>query len=141
MGRICAIDFGEKKIGLAISDLSKQIAFPFQTIITQKNDSLTAQAILNILREKTPIDLFVIGLPLHMDGKASPMSEKVKAFGEILKTVSSIEIVYFDERLSSKQVDNRLKEQNFSRKKRAEASDVLAAQLILEAYLNLLQGY
>ena len=136
MGRVCAIDFGEKKIGLAVSDLSKQIAFPFETVMAQKNDELTAHAVLKSLKEKMPIELFVVGLPLHMDGKPSPMSEKAKAFGEVLKTISNIEVTYFDERLSSKQVDVRLKEQNFSRKKRAEASDVLAAQLILESYLN-----
>lgn len=136
MGRVVAIDFGEKKIGLAVSDLNKQIAFPFTTVLAGKTFEETAQIVLKQLKEKLPIDRFVIGLPLHMDGKPSPMSEKAKAFGEILKTISGIEIDYFDERLSSKQVDNRLKEQNFNRKERAQASDVLAAQLILEAFLN-----
>lgn len=136
MGRIVAIDFGEKRIGLATSDLSKQIAFPFTTILAEKTFELTAQSILKALKEKLPIETFVIGLPLHLDGNPSPMSEKAKAFGEVLGKISSIPIVYYDERLSSKQVENRLKEQQFNRKKRAEASDVLAAQLILESYLN-----
>ena len=136
MGRIVAIDFGEKKIGLAVSDLSKQIAFPFTTVLAEKNYTLTIEAILKALKEKAPIDLFVIGLPLHMDGNPSPMSEKVLAFGKILEEISKIKVDYFDERLSSKQVDIRLKEQNFNRKKRSEASDVLSAQLILETYLQ-----
>jgi putative Holliday junction resolvase len=136
MGRIVAIDFGEKRIGLATSDLSKQIAFPFTTILAEKNFELTAQSILKILKDKLPIETFVIGLPLHLDGNPSLMSEKAKAFGEVLGEISSIPVVYYDERLTSKQVENRLKEQQFNRKKRAEASDVLAAQLILESYLN-----
>lgn len=136
MGRIVAIDFGEKKIGLAVSDLSKQISFPFKTILAEKNFELTAKAVLTHLKEKEPLEAFVVGLPLHMDGKPSPMSEKAKAFGEVLAQVSGLKVVYFDERLSSKQVDVRLKEHQINRKKRAEASDVLAAQLILESYLN-----
>ncbi|NBO24078.1 MAG: Holliday junction resolvase RuvX, partial [Chlamydiae bacterium] len=96
MGRIVAIDFGEKKIGLAVSDLSKQIAFPFTTVLAEKNYTLTIEAILKALKEKAPIDLFVIGLPLHMDGNPSPMSEKVLAFGKILEEISKIKVDYFD---------------------------------------------
>ncbi len=137
MGRIVAIDFGEKKIGLAVSDLSKQIAFPFTTILAGKNNLETVQILIQALKEKQPIETFVVGLPLHMDGKPSPMSEKAKAFGEELGLTTKINVTYFDERLSSKQVESRLIEQKINRKDRAKASDVLAAQLILEAYLNL----
>jgi putative Holliday junction resolvase len=135
MGRIVAIDFGEKKIGLATSDLSKQIAFPFKTVLALKDPALTIEAIMKVLKEKEPIELFVIGLPLHLDGNDSPMSLKAKEFGNKLHEITKIEVTYFDERLSSKQVDARLKEHHLSRKKRDEASDVLAAQVILEAFL------
>ena len=135
MGRVVAIDFGEKKIGLATSDLSKQIAFPFTTVLAGKNSQETIQLIMKALKEKEPIELFVIGLPLHLDGNESPMSLKVKEFGKILEEATHIKVHFFDERLSSKQVDARLKEQNLSRKKRDMASDVLAAQVILEAFL------
>ena len=136
MGRIVAIDFGEKKIGLAVSDLSKQIAFPFTTIKSEKTDELTIQSILKALKEKLPIEKFIIGLPLHIDGKASPMSEKAKNFGKVLEEVSNIPVEYVDERLTSKLAENILKEQHLNRKSRAQVSDNIAAQIILETYLS-----
>ena len=136
MGRVIAIDFGEKRIGIAASDLMKSIAFPFKTVEASYQLEKTLETVSNALKEKAPIDLIVVGLPLMLSGGDSPMSLKAKAFGEALAIKMHITVVFWDERLTSKQVENSLREQKINRKERAKASDVLAAQLILETYLN-----
>jgi putative Holliday junction resolvase len=136
MGRVVAIDFGEKRIGLAASDLMKSIAFPFKTVEASYQLEKTLETVTAALKEKMPIDLIVVGLPLMLSGQDSPMSIKAKAFGEALALKMQTPVVFWDERLTSKQVENNLREQKMNRKERAKASDVLAAQLILESYLN-----
>jgi len=136
MSRIVALDWGEKRIGIAVSDFSQQIAFPWITIATKKTDRETIEELLKVLKEKMPIERFVVGLPLHLDGNESPMSLRVKEFGQQLEAIARIPVIYIDERLSSKQADMRLKEHALSRKKRAEASDTMAAHILLETYLN-----
>jgi putative Holliday junction resolvase len=134
-GRLAAIDYGTVRIGISLTDLSGIIAQPFKTIAAKKSQEGTAKELLAALQTHAPIAL-VIGLPLMMNGKDSPMSLQVRAFAEILKTLCSIPIILWDERLTSKQVERLLIDADVKRKKRGELVDALAATCLLQNYLE-----
>lgn len=138
MGRIVGIDFGKKRIGIAVSDISNSIALPFTTLLGEKSTQLSAELVAKTLqKESFSTDIIVIGLPLLLSGKESDMAHVVKEFGSHLHHVTSIEITYFDERLSSKAADSAMREHKVKRKKRAKSIDTIAATFILQAYLDL----
>lgn len=137
MSRIVAIDYGKKRIGLAYTDPTKTIASPYKTIQAQGNFKLTIDHLLREIQEKQPIEKFVMGLPLHMSGHESEMSQEVKKFGELLHQISGIEVLYMDERLSTAMVDKMMQEVGMNRKKRAQEKDHLSASILLESYLKL----
>ncbi len=136
MGRIIGIDFGMARIGLARSDKSKILASPVGVVKAQKKPEDTIALILAEIKDFT-CELFVIGLPLQLSGKASPMSESAKAFGEKLQELSGIDVTYLDERLTSKQVERSMMDGGVNRKKRAKNVDTLSATLILQSYLDM----
>lgn len=133
MGRILAIDFGMKRIGLARSDPSKIIASPFKTIQCGKTLEETAAL---IIKECEGVDMIILGLPLLLSGKDSETTATVRAFAALLEEKSGLPLILWDERLTSKQVEKLLIEGNVSRKKRSQHVDVLSATLILQSYLN-----
>lgn len=138
MKRIAAIDFGTVRIGIAVSDERQILASPLCTILTKPTLKETAALIVQTLSSYT-LEKVVIGLPLFLDGKESPMSQKVRELGTFLESLLAIPIIYWDERLSSSQVERTLKEGGLSRKKRATLSDKLAAAAILQNYLDYLK--
>ena len=132
MGRVAAIDFGTKRIGLAVSDKNRKIALPVDVVEGGKN------AIKNI-REALPlkeVDLILIGLPVEMSGKRGPMAQIVEQFAKTLQDALSIPVQLIDERLSSKGADMLLKEMSLNRKQRTEKLDMVAATLLLQTYLD-----
>jgi putative Holliday junction resolvase len=132
MGRVAAIDFGEKRIGIALSDASRKIALPVGIVEGGK------KAIQNI-RASLPlkeVDLILLGLPLEMSGKKGVMALKVESFGKLLEDALHIPILLVDERLSSKGADAQLREISLKRKARSERLDMIAATLLLQTYLD-----
>jgi putative Holliday junction resolvase len=132
MGRVAAIDFGLKRIGLALSDQHRKIALPVTVVEGGK------RAIHNI-REALPlkeVDLILIGLPLEMSGKKGAMAEQVEQFAKTLEEALSISVLLIDERLSSKGADVRLRELSLNRKQRTEKIDMMAAVLLLQTFLE-----
>lgn len=138
MKRIAAIDFGTVRIGIAVSDERQILASPLSTIVAKPTLKETAALVAHTLSAYS-LDKVVIGLPLFLDGKESPMSQKAREFGTHLESLLAIPIIYWDERLSSSQVDRTLKEGGLNRKKRAALSDKLAAAAILQNYLDYLK--
>ena len=132
--RIACIDFGLKRIGMALSDPSQILASSFGTLKAKKTPMETANALLEAFAGQE-IEKLVIGNPLHLDGKESPLSRAVQAFTSLLREKAPFEIVLVDERLSTRQADRILKENALNRKKRAKVIDTLSAVLILESYL------
>ncbi len=132
MGKICAIDYGMVRIGLAISDINKIIAFPFKTI---QNTSSVIKSVLPHLN-LDELELIVIGLPLLLNGKDSDMTKQVREFAKELEKQTNIPIVLWDERLTSTYADRCLKEAGMKRKKRNKKTDPIAATLILQSYLD-----
>ncbi len=135
MNKIIGIDFGEARIGLSISDLSKMMAFPLKCIKAGKKLEETTLILLKEV-ENERFDEFVIGLPLLMSGKDSPMTTKVRNFAVDLESKSGKKVHLWDERLTSKEVENLMMQGSVKRKKRAALSDTLAATLILQNFLD-----
>ncbi|MBS0626742.1 MAG: Holliday junction resolvase RuvX [Verrucomicrobia bacterium] len=136
MGRILSFDYGKVRIGAASSDERKIIASPFLVFTRHKKIQNTYKEILDKTTKLTPIELIIVGLPLLLNGKEGEMALEAKAFGEGLSQYLSIPCIFWDERLSSSQVERMLKEGSLSRKERAGLSDTLSATLILQNYLD-----
>ncbi len=132
MARVAAIDFGLKRIGLAVSDKDRKIALPVDVVEGGKKA-------LQSIREALPlkeIDLIIVGLPLEMNGKKGLMAEKIENFAKVLEEAFEIPVQLIDERLSSKGADVQLKEISLNRKSRSEKIDMIAATLLLQTYLE-----
>lgn len=133
--KILGIDYGKARIGLALSDENKKIAFPLALVHAFHHQEKTLDALLAAI-SKHPIEHIVIGLPLLMNGKESPMSQEVRSFSLALENKTQLPITLWDERLTSKQVEKQLISQEMKRKKRTEVTDLMAATLILQSFLD-----
>jgi putative Holliday junction resolvase len=137
MGRILGIDYGKKRIGLAISDIMCIVAQPFNVIESKgiKNDVLS---VLQISKENN-VSCIVIGLPVRLDTSEGEMTEFTKEFiEELKKQANGIKIDSIDERLSTLQAERMLTEEaNISREKRKNIRDKIAATFILQTYLDI----
>lgn len=132
--RILAIDFGTKRIGLALTDPLKMFAIPFQTI---PNDAKTLHFISNLIKEKNVVKV-ILGNPVSEDGNDSKLTSLIIKFKNELELKSGLQIEMFDERYSSAIASQRILETVSSKKKRRDKSliDKNAAAVILEDYLN-----
>ena len=129
---ILAIDYGRKRIGLAVSILS--VACPLKPIIRTDLKSNIAQ-ISNVINDYSVSEI-VIGLPLNMDDTESKMTKEVKNFAAALRNRLKLNIEFVDEKLTSIEAEQKLAETNKSWKKRKEKIDGVAAALILKNYLE-----
>ena len=132
--RIIALDIGDVRIGVAVSDLMRIIANPRETYVRKDEDSDIAYFI--DLAKKEEADTFVVGLPINMDGTEGPRVEICRAFGEKLKEKSGLKVEYQDERLTTVTAERMLIEADVRREKRKQVIDKVAATIILESYLN-----
>ena len=133
MGRLLGIDYGRVRIGVSVSDETRMIARPL-CCLEYKKDFI--EKLQKELKPLLPIDAVIIGLPLDMRGKDSPMTEEVRKFADYLHQALQIPIVLWDERLTSAQAERQLRDAGMKRKQRAEFNDTLAAALILQSYLD-----
>ena len=133
MGRALGIDFGTKRVGLALSDRSNIIASPYRTLNYVSEKDLITQ--LEIIISKNDIEILVLGLPINMKGEDTAQTMKVRNFKEILSTLK-IPIVYEDERLSSVSAINSLMLQNVKTGHNKPEIDKTAAAIILQQYLD-----
>ncbi len=134
-GRILAIDFGLKRIGLAISDPLQIIASALDTFLASNTLKATVDALASHIQKLNVVEI-VIGLPLMMNGTESERSGQVREFAKLLQEASGLTVHLFDERLSTVQADRALIETGFNRKKRAQVVDRVTAVLLLQTYLS-----
>ena len=136
--RLLGLDLGEKTIGLALSDTSRSVATPMETLRRSKF-SADAEKIEKIVAEHS-VGALVIGLPLNMDGSDGPSSQSARAFGRNLAARLTAPIVFWDERLSTVAVTRALLDADASRRRRAEVVDKMAAAYILQGVLDRLRA-
>src|SRR5437867_3293261 len=132
--RILGIDYGQKRIGVAISDEMAIVATPVGNV--QENGINAAVAAIAKMVAERSVGKIVVGLPRNMDGSIGPKARETQAFVEKLKARVSVPIQMWDERLTTKAAERAMIEADISRKKRRENIDKMAAQLILQSYLD-----
>ena len=134
---VLGIDYGSKRMGLAVSDLSCTIATPYK-ILYRREISADMAELRKIMAEKE-IGAVVMGLPLQMNGEEGEIAAEVRKFAAILEENFKFPVLLWDERLSSSAMENFLiKEADLSRKKRAKVLDASAAAYILQGALDAL---
>ena len=134
MNRTLAIDYGQKKVGLALSDPLKIIAKPYKTIDNISDEKLI-ESFNSIINDKN-IDEIVIGLPITMKNSFSKQTENVDKFIELLKKKINIKVVVVDERLSSIEAKKSLINQGIKTGHNKKDIDMTAAALFLQSYLD-----
>jgi putative Holliday junction resolvase len=135
--RLLGLDLGTKTIGMALSDVTRSVATPYDTIRRTKFTA-DAKAIGEVV-EKNQVGALVIGLPLNLDGSEGPRAQSTRAFARNLAALLAVPIVFWDERLSTAAVERHLIEADASRKRRAEVVDRMAAAYILQGALDRLR--
>ena len=136
--RLLGLDVGTKTIGMALSDVTRSVATPFDTIHRTKF-TVDAKTIREVV-EKNQVGALVIGFPLNLDGSEGPRAQSTRAFARNLAAHVMVPMVFWDERLSTAAVERHLIEADASRKRRAEVIDRMAAAYILQGALDRLRG-
>ncbi|MGO8840900.1 MAG: Holliday junction resolvase RuvX [Methyloceanibacter sp.] len=134
---LLGLDVGTKTIGMALSDVTRSIATPFDTVRRTKFTS-DAKTIRQVL-EANQVCALVIGLPINLDGSEGPRAQSTRAFARNLAAHIAVPMVFWDERLSTAAVERHLIEADASRKRRAEVIDRMAAAYILQGALDRLR--
>ncbi len=133
-GRVAGIDYGTVRIGIALSDPRRTIASPYENYT--RRDPTADAARFRRLAADEGVTLFVVGLPVHLDGSESAKSVEARRFAEWLAETTGVPVELFDERFSSSQAEQLLLDADMPRKARKKRMDKLAAQIVLAAYLD-----
>jgi len=133
-GRLAGIDYGTKRIGIAISDAGRRIASPLENYERRLVED-DANHFRNLVKSES-IGGFIVGLPIHLSGDESQKSIEARAFGQWLGEVTGLAVCFQDERFSSVGADELLTEGGLTKKKRKQRRDMLAAQIILASFLE-----
>jgi putative holliday junction resolvase len=134
--RWLGIDHGKSRIGLAISDELASLAHPYRTLQAGGNVTVEIQAIV----AQEQIEGIVIGLPKNMDGTLGPSAESAKAFGQkVGRLLPGVKIILWDERLTTREAQRALHAAGKNTKQSKKMIDQVAAQILLQSYLDSLQ--
>ena len=133
MQKIMAIDYGDARTGVAVSDLLCSIVGS-TTVVPSRN---TEKAIIDIVKicKDNMVGQIVVGLPRNMDGTEGVRAELCRAFADMLKEATGLPVAMWDERRTTVEAHNILSQHNYHGKKRKNTVDAVAASLILEGYL------
>ena len=135
MGRVMALDVGDVRIGIAVSDLMGIIANPLETYTRKGNLDIDAKYIADLAKSKE-VSLFISGLPLGLKGQENEQTAKTREFVDKLKTICDIPVEYLDERFTTLSAERVLIEGNVRRENRKKVIDKVAATIILQNYLD-----
>lgn len=134
-GRVLGIDFGRKRVGLALSDPLRMVATPLETVDGESQKKATRR--IRELLAGHEVSEIVVGLPLHMNGDRGELAEAAIAFGEKLgKQVPGLTVHMWDERMTSLEAERALQLGEAKAARKKEMRDQLAAQLILQSWLD-----
>ena len=133
------IDVGKRRIGLAISDVTRTLARPLMTIEVASADEGVARVVAEVRRlsgEDDSLSTIVVGLPVRLDGSPNDQTPRVAAFVAALKQQTSIDVVTADERLTSVEAESRLAVRTKDWRERKKRLDAAAAAVFLQDYLD-----
>ena len=131
---ILSVDYGDKRTGIAICDKLEMLASPV-CVITEWNQDVLAQKIVDIATQRG-VEAIVVGLPKNMDGTKGFRADACEELGAKLKTLCSIPVTFWDERLTTVSAHKILSENNVRGKKRKNVVDAVAAEIILQDYMD-----
>ena len=133
-GRIAGLDYGTARICIAVTDPGRTIASPVESY-TRRSAEQDARRFQRLAAEEG-IVLWVVGLPVHLDGRESQKSREARGFGQWLGEVTGVPVDFFDERFTTAEAQEMLLGAELTSKLRKERVDMLAAQIMLTAYLE-----
>ncbi len=136
MKRVMAVDYGDARTGIAISDLLCSITGS-TTVIHSRDQDKTLEKIGELVRAND-VDRIVVGLPKNMDGSEGPRAALCRAFAARLEEATGLRVALWDERRTTVEAHNILSQHNYHGKRRKDTVDAVAASLILEGYLGFL---
>ena len=138
--RAMGVDYGQRRIGLALSDATGMLARPWKTILREGNPSQVAATLASeagvLMREDDGLAAIVVGLPRRLGGEPSEQTPTVEAVVERLRAIVTIPVVLQDERLTSHEAERLLAKREKNWRKRKPMIDAAAAALILQDYLD-----
>ncbi|HHW69447.1 MAG TPA: Holliday junction resolvase RuvX [Tenericutes bacterium] len=138
--RYLGLDLGTRTLGISLSDITKTIANTYKTIRFNEGDYLFLISQLKKIIEDEEIDKIVLGFPKNMNNTIGQRAEETILFKRMLEDACKIEVILQDERLTTVEANNYMINADMSRKKRKEKIDTLAANIILQTYLDKMKG-
>jgi len=136
--RVMSIDYGDVRTGIAVSDETGLIAGE-AWVMNEKNQTVAARAIVTEATARG-VGALVVGYPKNMNGTVGPRAEKSEQFAELIRSMCDIEVILWDERMTTKSAHRILTDTGRHGKKRKNTIDAVAASLILESYLSALRA-
>ena len=131
---ILSVDYGDKRTGIAVCDKLEMLASPV-CVITEWNKDALAQKIIDVANERKA-EMIVVGLPKNMDGSKGFRADACEELGETLKGLTAIPITFWDERLTTVSAHRILSDNNVRGKKRKNVVDAVAADIILQDFID-----
>jgi putative Holliday junction resolvase len=132
--RLLGVDYGSVRVGLAVSDPDRKIAFPLATYTRRDRERDAAYFRELVAREE--VGGLVVGLPVHTNGREGQKAREARAFGRLLAEATGLPVVFWDERFTTVEAESALWEAGLTHKKRKARRDRVAAQMLLQAYLD-----
>jgi putative Holliday junction resolvase len=134
MARILGLDYGTRRVGAALSDPGRRIAFPAEVYVL-RGPGPDARHYRELIQENE-VERIIVGLPLHTSGREGQLAALSRAFGDWLAAVTGRPVIYYDERYTTVEAEQRLIAAGLKRRKRKALLDQLAAQIMLQSYLD-----
>jgi putative holliday junction resolvase len=133
-GRLLGLDFGTKRVGLAISTPEQTIASPFETY-ARKSESRDAEFLVRVVREHRIVGI-VVGLPMHTGGEEGIKAREARDFGQWVSSATELPVAFWDERFTTAVAQDLMRDAGVPRSKWKERVDKLAAQILLQSFLD-----
>jgi putative Holliday junction resolvase len=134
VGRVLGLDYGRRRVGVAVSDRDRRIASPLTTLIRGGAEA-DARALRRLVTEEE-IETIVVGLPVHTSGRESELSREVRVFATWLEAATGRPVRFIDERYSSREADAMLRDAGLNARAREARRDMLAAHVLLQSFLD-----
>ena len=132
--RLLGVDYGQVRVGLAVSDPDRKFSFPLG--MCERRGAQHDAAYFRSVVEQEDVGGLVVGLPVHLDGREGEKAVEARAFGTWLASTTGLPVVFYDERFTTVQAEAALWQAGLTHKKRKSRRDMVAAQILLQTYLD-----